>query len=637
MCGIAGVLSRRGAPVAAPLVAAMTQQLAHRGPDGQGVWTCGPIGFGHRRLAIIDLTGGANQPMHSAGGDVTLVFNGEIYNFQELRRQLEAKGFVFRTKSDTEVIIAAWQAWGTAAVSRLDGMFAFALWDEKERTLLLARDRTGKKPLFVYEDDHRLLFGSEIKAILAHPDVDRSLNPEAVPQFLSHGYVPSPHTSYRRVRKVEPATWELHRPDAVVRVGRYWDYPVGPETRVVGSRAIAAAAAEVRSLFFDAVRRRLVSDVPLGAFLSGGVDSTLVVAAMATITQAPIKTFSIGFEGHPEWDETAYAAQVAKRYGTDHTEFKVRPESFDLVEKLAWHYDEPFGDSSAIPTFIVSSLTRAKVTVALTGDGGDELFAGYSRLGAATVAEYLPRPVRSVASQVLSRLPHAGNYKSPWERVRRFGEQAARDLPDRLRGWTSFFSADDLALLLQPAAASHATDEVLGRRYREAFYRARAGSTLNQVLYANARTYLLDDLNVKMDRASMAASLESRSPFLDTALMDYVFRLPGSLKLRGPQTKWLLKQSMRDLIPPEILTRKKMGFGVPLGAWFRGSLKQQLDSRLLEKQSPLHEYVRPEALAALLETHHSGRRDLGHQLWCLWMLDIWLRREGGARPGVAAA
>jgi asparagine synthase (glutamine-hydrolysing) len=630
MCGIAGVLSKTGEPVAPALLESMGEQIAHRGPDGHGAWASGPIGLAHRRLAIIDLTGGANQPMHSQPGGVSLVFNGEIYNFKELRAQLEAKGFTFRTKSDTEVIIAAWQAWGTAAVARLDGMFAFALWDATEQTLLLARDRTGKKPLFVYEDSGRLVFGSEIKAILAHPGLDRSMNPEAVPQFLSHGYVPTPHTFYSRIRKLEPATWELHRLRGESRVGRYWEFPVGPERPVVGRRAIDDAARQVRALFFEAVRKRLVSDVPLGAFLSGGIDSSLVVAAMAAVSGGPIKTFCIGFEGPAEWDETAYAALVAKRYGTEHTEFKVKPESFDLVEKLAWHYDEPFGDSSAIPTFIVSSLTRTKVTVALTGDGGDELFAGYTRFGAATGADFIPRPLRQVAGAALSRLPHASSYKSNLERVRRFGEQAARDLPDRLRGWTSFFSGEELQGLLGPELRRHVTDEVLGRRYRQQFDRARAARTLNQVLFVNARTYLLDDLNVKMDRASMAASLEARAPFLDTDLMDFVFTLPGSLKWRGLQTKWLLRRAMGDLLPPEILSRSKMGFGVPLGAWFRGSLKRQLDERLLEPASPLHEYVSAEGLRRLVETHHSGRRDLGHQLWCLWMLDIWLRRERSA-------
>lgn len=635
MCGIAGVLSKQGQPVPEATLRAMGQAQAHRGPDGEGVWASGPVGFSHRRLAIIDLSTDANQPMLSADGRVALCFNGEIYNFQELRQQLMAKGFAFRTKSDTEVIIAAWQAWGTAAVARLDGMFAFALWDASDRTLLLARDRTGKKPLFVYEDDARLVLGSEIKAILAHPGLDRAIDPAAVPQFLSHGYVPTPGTFYRRIRKVEPATWELHAPGRPHKVGRYWDFPVGPEQPVGDDASLDAASARVRELFFSAVKKRLVSDVPLGAFLSGGIDSTLVVGAMAQITGKAIKTFSIGFEGPAEWDETAWAAKVAQRYQTEHTEFRVKPESFDLVEKLAWHYDEPFGDSSAIPTFIVSSLTRQKVTVALTGDGGDELFAGYARFAAANFSEYVPHPMRRLAASALRFVPDSGNYKSVQARARRFGEQLARDLPARLRGWSSYFSAADLRQLLQPSLSTFAGDEALGWRYASVFHRARAADTLNQILYVNATTYLLDDLNVKMDRASMAASLEARAPFLDTQLMDYVFTLPGRLKLRGTTTKWLLKHALGDLIPDEILTRKKMGFGVPLGAWFRGSLRGQVDDTLLATGAPLHEYVRRESLQALLETHHSGRRDLGHQLWCLWMLDIWLRRERGAEAVAA--
>jgi asparagine synthase (glutamine-hydrolysing) len=633
MCGIAGILSKSEQPVFKRELEAMAREIAHRGPDGQGIWQDRRVGLAHRRLAIIDLSTEANQPMLSAEGDLALVFNGEIYNFRELREQLEAKGFTFRTRSDTEVILAAWRAWGTDAIARLDGMFAIALWDQTNQQLLLARDRTGKKPLYVYEDAEKLLFASEIKSILTWPGVDRRMNPEAIPQFLSHGYVPTPGTFYARIRKLEPATWEVHTPGQRFQRCRYWDFPVGPERQVRDVREIEERLSE---LFFAAVKRRLVADVPLGAFLSGGVDSSLVVAAMAKLTGKPIKTFSIGFEGHPEWDETPWAAKVARQYATDHTEFKVRPESFDLLDKLAWHYDEPFGDSSAIPTYIVSKLTREKVTVALTGDGGDELFAGYPRFAGAVASERIPRPLRVLGGRILQQLPHGLEHNSFRERARRFGVQAARNLPDRLRGWISMFAHEELERLLRPELMRYGSEALIAERYYSKFRLAAAADTLNQVLYVNASTYLLDDLNVKMDRASMAVGLEARSPFLDTALMDFVFTLPGSLKLRGLKTKAILKQALGHLLPPEILTRKKMGFGVPLGAWFRGSLRELLTSRLLDTGSPLHEYLRPETLAALVDQHLSGRRDLAHQFWCLLMLERWLRRERGAAARVAA-
>jgi asparagine synthase (glutamine-hydrolysing) len=518
----------------------MARQIAHRGPDGEGVALFANVGLAHRRLSILDLTDAAAQPLTSGDGRVSLVFNGEIYNFRELRRELEARGERFRSSGDTEVILRLYLDRGVRAIERLDGMFALAIWDDRERRLVLACDRTGKKPLYVYEDAEKILFGSEIKAIFAHPDVDRTMSPAAVPQFLSHGYVPNPGTFYRRIRKLPPASFEVlelgkrsHGPE------QYWDFPVEARRAQHDALTVEEAERRVRDAFTSAVERRLVSDVPLGAFLSGGVDSTLVVGVMARLQTAKVKTFSIGFEGYPEWDETGYARLVARRFETDHTEFKVRPESFDLVEKLAWHYDEPFGDSSAIPTFIVSSLTRDHVTVALTGDGGDEVFGGYPR----------------------------------------------------------FIAAAD---------------------------------PVNRVLYLNARTYLLDDLNVKVDRASMAASLETRAPFLDTALMELSLSLPGHLKIRGTTTKWILKRAFRDLLPREVVHRKKMGFGVPLGAWFRGALRGYLEERLLAPDARLYPMLRRGPVERLFRAHHAGDKDNGLQLWALWMLELWLRREEAA-------
>ena len=509
--------------------------------------------------------------MSAAKDQLCVVFNGEIYNYRELRTELEQRGSRFRSASDTEVILEGYLRWGDGVFARLDGMFAIALWDVKSRTLLLARDRTGKKPLYVYEDTEKVVFGSEIKAILAHPDIDTRESPEAVAQFLSHGYVPTPGTFTARIRSVRPAHFErLTAATREAATTEYWDFPLGREREIRTADQLAEAEHTVRELFVAAVKRRLVADVPLGAFLSGGIDSSLVVAVMSQLSSKPIRTFSIGFEGAPELDETRFAKVVAERYGTDHTEFKVKPESFGLIDLLSWHFDEPFADPSAIPTYIVSKLTReAGCTVALTGDGGDEIFAGYSRFIAMANAERVPKPIRSLARRLLEPMPSLGEHTDFLERARRFALNASRDMPERLRGWISIFSIPELADVLGAHSNRFATSALIGESYERHFRRAReAGAdTLNQVLYANAKTYLLDDLNAKVDRASMAVGLETRAPFLDTALMTYAFTLPGHVKIRGRSTKWLLKRAMKDLLPDEVVNRRKMGFAVPIGRW----------------------------------------------------------------------
>jgi asparagine synthase (glutamine-hydrolysing) len=623
MCGIAGVLSRNTLPTK-QLLKAMAHTLAHRGPDGEDVHVSGPCGLAHRRLSIIDLSPGAAQPMTVEKSELWIVFNGEIYNFKALRAQLENLGRTFKTQGDTEVILHGYLQWGEAVFSKLDGMFAIALWDAKKKQLILARDRTGKKPLYVYEDDVRLVFASEIKAILVHPDLQLRENPEAVAQFLSAGYVPTPSTFYARIRKLHPATYEVFDfKKNGSREVQYWDFPIGNEREIKTESQLQDACGELRHLFFEAVEKRMISDVPLGAFLSGGIDSTLVVAAMAKASSSPVRTFSIGFEGFPEWDETKYARLVAERYGTQHTEFKVKPESFDLVEKLAWHYDEPFGDSSAIPSYIVSKLTReAGVTVALTGDGGDELFAGYPRFMAAVWAEKIPKLLRSATRRLVAPLPHGESHSSTWERGRRFAQSAARDLPERLRAWVSVVPPEEIEDILAEGPLRFASRSLLNESYELNFHKAKKAQVLNQVLYANARTYLLDDLNVKMDRASMAASLETRAPFLDTQLMEFAFSLPASVKIRGKTTKWIVKEAFKDLLPDEVVNRKKMGFGVPLGAWFRGGLEESLSQAIAHPTAD----VRADTVQAWWREHQSGKRDRGLQLWALLQLTYFRER-----------
>jgi asparagine synthase (glutamine-hydrolysing) len=602
----------------------MAETISHRGPDGRGLQLLPGCGLAHQRLAIIDLSPGGHQPMVAEDRATWVVFNGEIYNYLELKAELSALGHHFRSQSDTEVILAGWLQWGTEVFARLDGMFAIALYDTRSRRLVLSRDRTGKKPLYVYEDAEKLVFGSELKAVLACPGVNASLQPESIVQFLANGYVPTPGTSYLNVRKVRPATYEVHEPGRRERVERqYWDFPLGPTEAPAD---LEETKAELRRLLFAAVKKRLMSDVPLGAFLSGGIDSTLVVAAMAAQSTGRVKTFSIGFEGHPEYDETAFARQVAERYGTEHTEFKVGPEDFGLIEKLAWHYDEPFGDSSAIPTYIVSKLTRSKVTVALTGDGGDELFGGYPRFIGAVAAERLPRAMRALAGRLARPLPAGARHGTKWEKARRFALHAALPLPERLRNWVSLFAADDLERLLRPGLLPYAAPSLLGAAYSALDRHTGECDPINRVLYLNARTYLLDDLNVKMDRASMAASLETRSPFLDTDLMEFAFRLPGNLKVHGTTLKWIIKQTFTDLLPEGVVNRPKMGFSVPLGAWFREGLGPRLKEKLLAHGAPIHEYLRRDAIEELFTEHDARRRDLGLQFWGLWLLDSWLER-----------
>jgi asparagine synthase (glutamine-hydrolysing) len=623
MCGFAGVLSRDSQP-SKKLLSAMAATLAHRGPDGERVQTLGPCGLAHRRLSIIDLSDAAFQPMTVEKSELWCAFNGEIYNFKELRKELENLGRTFKTQGDTEVILHGYLQWGEAVFSKLDGMFAISLWDTKKKQLILARDRTGKKPLYVYEDDKRIVFASEIKAILEHPDLNLRENPEAVAQFLSAGYVPTPNTFYARIRKIHPATFEVfdYKKNGS-RAVQYWDFPVGHERTIKTESQLQDACGELRHLFFEAVRKRLISDVPLGAFLSGGIDSTLVVAAMAKVSNAPVRTFSIGFEGFPEWDETRFAKMVAEKYGTQHTEFKVKPESFDLAQKLAWHYDEPFGDSSAIPSYIVSKLTRdAGVTVALTGDGGDELFAGYPRFVAAIWAEKIPHFIRSATRKLVGPLPHGPSHSSTWERGRRFALSSSRDLPERLRSWVSIVPPDEIHSILNDAHRRFSSSALLNESYAMNFKKAAGAEPLNQVLYANARTYLLDDLNVKMDRASMAASLETRAPFLDTALMEFAFSLPTSVKIKGKTTKWIVKEAFKDLLPDEVVNRKKMGFGVPLGAWFRGGLEESLSKSI---ENPTDD-VRKETVQAWWAEHQSGKRDRGLQFWSLLQLKYFRDR-----------
>ena len=628
MCGIAGRLNfRTGAPVDPAVLRRMGDLIAHRGPDGDRVWHRDAIGLAHRRLAVVDLSEGAGQPMAAEDPRTQIVHNGEVYNFQELRRAFEARGYRFRTRSDTEVILAAYAVHGVECLARLRGMFALALWDGGRQRLLLARDRLGKKPLYYRLDEDGIAFASEPKAFLAEPSFEPRPDVAALSDYLTYHYVPGPASAFVGVRRVPPAHYLLVE-DGRVRLERYWRLRYEPKRRLSEKDAAAELLARLR----DAVRCRLVADVPLGAFLSGGLDSSAVVALMAEAGVAPVRTFSIGFE-EPEYDELAYARLVARRYGTDHHELVVRPEVLDILPRLVWHYNEPYADASAIPTWYLAELTRHHVTVALTGDGGDESLAGYRRYVAsrlaqryATLLRPFHRPVAGLlgaAPARLSRMAEAG---------RRFVEALGEPPPRRYACWVSHFDPALKEELTTPEFRRAAGDRDSLDHLTEAFGRAEGSDLVDTVLGVDVETYLPDDLLVKVDVATMAHGLEGRSPFLDHELMEFCAGLSSDLKLRRLTTKYLLKQAVRDLLPASVVNRPKQGFGVPIDRWLRGTLRGLAQEVLLDARTLQRGYFRPPVVRRLLDEHDRGRRDWHYQLWNLLVLELWHRTFVDRRP-----
>ncbi|HKP13637.1 MAG TPA: asparagine synthase (glutamine-hydrolyzing), partial [Blastocatellia bacterium] len=578
------------------------------------------VGLGMRRLAIIDLNTG-HQPIHNEDGSVWVVLNGEIYNYRELRAELEARGHHFSTQTDTEVIVHAYEEYGDGVPKRLRGMFAFALWDARRERLLLARDRVGKKPLLYSINAGRLVFASEFQALLAHPDVSREVNPEAIADYLSFLCVPAPQTAFRAIRKLEPAhtlVWQ----NGEVKVEPYWSLDFKGKIKITEAEAGERAIELLR----EAVRVRLMSDVPLGAFLSGGVDSSAVVALMSEMSPGRVKTFSIGFD-EKDFSEIRHARRVATHFDTEHHEFVVRPQAIEVLPTLVRHYGEPYADSSAIPTYYLAKMTRRHVTVALNGDGGDECFAGYERYAAMRLANRYQRLPRFVRTQVIERalgaIPAAGVSRSRLAKARRFAEVMSRPAGERYLRWTSAIN-DELKLELctreflaqTRPALRHVAPWFAGNGEMDVVDRALAADTFN---------YLPNDLLVKVDIASMAASLEARSPFLDHHLLEFAASLPASFKLRRLTTKALLKRALRGVVPAENLTRAKMGFGVPIGHWFRNELKGYLADAILSERALGRGYFNREVIKHLTHEHTSGRRDYAHQLWTLLMLELWHR------------
>ncbi len=615
MCGIAGYVLREGRADPS-LVRAMCDQIRHRGPDDQGIYIDRGCGLGMRRLSIIDLSTG-HQPMSNESGDVWIVFNGEIYNYQALRDALVSDGHRFATHSDTEAIIHLYEQHGIGGISQLRGMFACAIWDARRRELLLVRDRFGKKPLYYTVLPSGLFFGSELKCLYPAA-VPLDIDADALRLYFQFSYIPDPLTPYKAIRKLAPGAWLLYDSDGTVHEGLYWKLPE-PAVQAPDSLDEESAATRVREIFDESVRMRMIADVPLGAFLSGGIDSSSVVASMAMQSSERVKTFSIGFE-ESGFNELPAAALVAKKFNTDHHEILVRPDSVSLVSRLVEHFDEPFGDSSAIPTFIVSEFAAQHVKVALTGDGGDEIFAGYESFFAVDRlrrVDHVPPLARALLSSIADLWPYSFYGKNYLRMISR---------PSALARYFELNYAPYFLrkALLQPEWMLPADSGFLSQALQDCLL-AGQHDIISQAIYFEARANLTGDMLVKVDRMSMANSLEVRSPLLDHELAEFAMSIPQQWKMRNGRGKQIFLKAVGDRLPPELLSLPKKGLGVPLAKWFRGPLRSLLWDLLTSRTFLDRNFVSEEFLLHLLNEHDTGRRDNSHWLWRLLMLELWFR------------
>lgn len=629
MCGICGQARWDGQAPQRGLIEGMCAAQEHRGPDSRGVHVDEAAGLGIQRLRVIDLATG-DQPIFNEDGSVVVVLNGEIYNFRELRARLERSGHRFATGSDTEVIVHLYEEEGRDCVSSLHGMFGLAIWDARRRRLVLARDRVGKKPLFYALRDGVLSFASELRALLRDPEIPRDLDFEALDAYLALRWIPAPLSAFKAVRKLPPAS-VLTLEEGRVAIEPYWRLDHGGEARTGDDRELIG---ELREQLRAAVRRRMVSDVPLGAFLSGGIDSSAVVATMAEQSSRPVRTFSIGF-ADDRYDELSQARLIAERFGADHEELVVTPNAVEILPQIVRQYGEPFADSSAIPSFYLAELARRQVTVALNGDGGDESFAGYSRYVANLAldrAAALPAPLRRSVGALARALPSSGDPQSTRSRLRRLAAATALDAPQRHASYlTQLDRAERLDLytprMRELAGSASAAEDAIERRWRD----AGARDPLGHMLSVDVGMFLPDDLLTKMDIATMAHSLEARSPLLDHELMEFAAALPSHLKVRGREKKFALREAFRDSIPAEILDAPKRGFVVPMAEWLRGDLKDLSHDVLLDSTARDHGYFEPGAVRALLDRHASGAEDRSGAIWSLLVFELW-HREIAAAP-----
>jgi asparagine synthase (glutamine-hydrolysing) len=617
MCGIAGFLQKEQ-PADFALVKRMCDQIVHRGPDDEGFHVEDGCGIGMRRLSIIDLHTG-HQPISNEDGSVQVVFNGEIYDYAGLRAWLEGRGHRFRTHSDTEVLVHLYEEEGTAGLARLRGMFAFCIWDRRRQQIFLARDRFGKKPLYYAALPHGLFFGSELSCLMA-AGVPREIDPEGLRLYFQFSYIPDPFTAYQAIRKLAPGGWLTYDTSGQCETGRYWKLPP-PTPGLPAGYDEAAAQGRLRELFDESVRIRMIADVPLGAFLSGGIDSSLVVASMARQSKEPVKTFSIGFE-EAAFNELGYARQVAERYKTDHHEILVRPDSVDLTERLVKHFGEPFADSSAIPTFIVSEFAARHVKVALSGDGGDELFAGYESFQIVERLrrwDKLPGAARRLLETVAGALPYSSYGKNYLYMM------------SRPTDWERYFQVNYAPhlfrrQLLQPDWMLPAGGAYLRQALGDCLL-AEGADGLSQALYFEATSKLTGDMLVKVDRMSMAASLEVRCPLLDHQLAEFSASVPTPLKLREGRGKDILIRALGDRLPPGLLNRPKMGFALPLAQWLNGPLKPMVNDYLRSRAFLDRGLVSGDFVGQMIQEHESGRRDNRGWIWALLVLAIWLRQN----------
>ncbi len=624
MCGIAGFVIKNGSRPERGVLEAMNQAIFHRGPDEDGFFVDDHAALAMRRLAIIDLASG-QQPIWNADKTKCIFFNGEIYNYQELRKGLDERGHKFYTNSDTEAIIHLYDEFGVDCVQQLRGMFAIAIWDTVEQSLFLARDRVGKKPvLYSHQTNGDLIFGSEFQALLKHPAVSREVDPEAIDAYLSYSCVPAPLTAFRSIRKLEPGHW-LRWKNGSIEMQRYWSPDFSKKIKISERDAIE----ETTRLLRESTKLRMISEVPLGAFLSGGVDSSTVVALMAQESSTPVKTFSIGFDDE-DYSELKYARMVAEHVGAEYHEFIVKPNALEILPTLVDHYGEPYADSSAIPTYYVAKETRQHVTVALNGDGGDESFAGYERYAAMRIAEKyhrIPAIMRKAFVEFpVNLIPTSELKRSRVRDGKRFLSAASLPKVERYFRWRSAFDRESKSDLYT-SDFRHAVDSTDASDFlRRWFATANGAGIVDATMLVDQMTYLPNDLLVKVDIASMANSLEARSPFLDHKVIEFAASLPESLKMSGVETKSFLKKVAARLVPREAIYRRKMGFGVPVGKWFRGEMKGFVCEILLSEASMTRGIIKPEILLKYVDEHTRGDRDHAFRIWALLMLELWYQR-----------
>jgi asparagine synthase (glutamine-hydrolysing) len=623
MCGIAGFTQFKSSPGNKQTLLEMGNAIAHRGPDANGEFLDNEVGLCHRRLSIIDLSSAGNQPMFSHDEKLVIVFNGEIYNFQELRSELQAKGHIFNTKTDTEVILALYQYEGTNLLSKLNGMFAFALWDKAKKTLFIARDRIGKKPLYYYDDGKHFLFASEIKALLKSSVVRKEIRLDALYDFFTYQYVPDPKTIFKNMYKLEPGHWMTINADGIKKE-KYWDVSF----KNISTKTEQQLTDQLFDMTQDCVNRRMVSDVPLGAFLSGGIDSSGVVGMMANNSSKPVTTCSIGFDSK-KFDEVEYASIVAKKFKTDHHEFTVSKNVESSLEHIVSFFDEPFADQSLVPTYFVSELARQKVTVALAGDGGDEVFAGYEKYAVDYMENklrgYFPSTIRSHFFPPLAKFLAMGN-SAIFQRGSNLLNSLSAD-----PGYGFFISNSFFSDTLWNSVINDKTKQALSGYHPSSittqhYDNADTDNHLSKIMYADMKTYLPGDILVKVDRMSMANSLEVRAPLLDYELIEFAAKIPASLKFNGHEKKHILKESFKKILPDEILYRKKMGFSVPLAHWLRHEIKELAEKRLFDASSGISDYFNIDVIKKIWDLHQTHKHDYSTQLWSFLMFQMWWDR-----------